>query len=87
MASYRLLIKKSAAKELEEVSGKTDRRRLVERIQGLAADPRPEGCEKLAGTEDKYRIRQGRYRILYLIDDGTHTVTVVKVAHRREAYR
>jgi mRNA interferase RelE/StbE len=48
---------------------------------------RPEGSEKLAGTDDKYRTRQGRYRVLYLIDDSTHTVTVVKVAHRREAYR
>ncbi|MDT8367445.1 MAG: type II toxin-antitoxin system RelE/ParE family toxin [bacterium] len=55
-------------------------------MQGLADNPRPHGCEKLSGQE-KYRLRQGRYRILYRILDDEVVVIVVKVAHRKEAYR
>jgi mRNA interferase RelE/StbE len=64
VASYSLLIKASAAKELE-ATPKKDRTRLAARIGGLATTPRPPGTEKLSG-EEKYRIRQGDYRILYL---------------------
>ena len=85
MASYRVLIKGSAAKELEELALK-DRRRIVERIRGLAGDQRPVGCEKLSG-EEKYRLRQGDQRILYEINDHDSTVTVVKIGHRRDVYR
>ena len=85
MASYRLLIKASAAKELE-ATPKKDRTRLASRIGGLATTPRPPGSEKLSG-EEKYRIRQGDYRILYLIADASSTVTIVKIGHRREVYR
>ena len=85
MASYSLLIKASAAKELE-ATPKKDRIRLAARIASLAFTPRPPGTEKLSG-EEKYRIRQGDYRILYLVEDAKLTVTVVKVGHRREVYR
>ena len=85
MASYRLQIKTSAAKELEAVPLK-DRRRIVRRIQNLADDPRPSGCEKLSGHE-KYRLRQGDYRILYAVDDDKPSVVVVKIGHRRDVYR
>jgi mRNA interferase RelE/StbE len=85
VASYNLVITRSAAKELERVPEK-DRRRVVERIAGLAHNPRPPGCEKLSG-EDKYRIRQGDYRILYEIVDDQLIVTVVRVGHRRDVYK
>lgn len=85
MASYRLLIKPSAAKELEDVP-REDRRRLVTRMRELADKPRPPGAEKLSG-HDLYRVRQGNYRILYEIIDHDLTVTVIKVGHRREVYR
>ena len=85
MASYRVLVKRSAAKELEALPLK-DRRRVARRIQGLAAEPRPPGCEKLSGQE-KFRLRQGDYRILYAVDDTQLTVTVVKLGHRRDVYR
>ena len=85
MASYKILIKPSAAKEIE-AAPKKDRLRIVKRIQGLSYDPRPTGCEKLSG-KDKYRVRQGRYRIVYSISDIELTVVVVKVGHRREVYR
>ena len=85
MASYSLSIKLSAAKELEAVPLK-DRRRIVARIQKLAAHPRPPGCEKLSG-EEKYRVRQGNYRVLYTINDEGWAVIVVKVGDRREVYK
>ena len=85
MASYSVFIKPSAAKELETVPLR-DRRRLVTRINRLASHPRPAGCEKLTGAE-RYRIRQGAWRVLYTIDDEVVTVVVVKVGHRREVYR
>ncbi len=85
MASYSILLTKSAAKELESVPSK-DRQRIVARIGRLAHDPRPVGVEKLSGDE-KYRIRQGDYRILYKIEDAELIVTVVRVGNRREVYR
>lgn len=60
---------------------------MIERIERLADDPRPIGCEKLAGRGDQLRIRQGDFRILYTVDDEAETVTVVKIGHRRDVYR
>lgn len=85
MASYSIRIKRSAAKELEAIPLK-DRRRIVLRIQALATEPRPPGCEKLS-AEEKYRLRQGDYRILYEIIDRELIVTVVKIGNRRDVYR
>ena len=86
MARYSILIKPSAVKEIESIPLKKDRQRIVERIRGLTENPRPPGCEKLTGR-DKYRLRQGRYRILYSIEDEGLLVYVVKVAHRKDVYR
>ena len=85
MAGYSLAIKRSAARELEELPVR-DRRRVVARVRSLADDPRPRGCEKLSG-EEKYRIRQGALRILYEIDDGLRVLIIVKIGHRRDVYR
>lgn len=85
MASYELLIKPSAAKELEELPAK-DRKRVAARILRLGREPRPAGAEKLSG-QDKYRLRQGDYRILYAIDDSSTTVVIVKIGRRRDVYR
>ena len=85
MESYRLEVKRSASREIADLP-KTDCVRIVARIQSLASDPRPHGSEKLSGAE-KYRIRQGDYRILYEIDDASRLVTVVKVGNRRDVYR
>jgi len=87
VASYKLLIKKSAAKELEGVPGKKDRQRIVERIQALAENPRTSGAEKLSGSGEKYRVRQGDYRVVQEIDDKVDTVTIVKIGHRKDVYR
>lgn len=85
MARYRIEVKKSAVRELGSIP-KRDLRLVVARIRSLADDPRPPGSKKLAAQE-KYRIRQGRYRILYTIEDKALVVYVVKVAHRRDVYR
>lgn len=85
MASYRVLIKRSAASELEEGPRK-DRERLVARIAKLSAEPRPPGSDKLSG-QPLYRIRQGAYRVVYEIDDDAIVVLVIRVAHRRDVYR
>ncbi len=85
MESYKLTLKQSAAKELESLPHR-DLVRIVSRIQALADNPRPPGGEKLSGQE-RYRIRQGDYRILYEVNDARQAVTVVKIGHRREVYR
>ena len=87
MAEYRLLIKPSAAKEIDAIGSKRDRQRIVARIAALSGEPRPIGCEKLAGTANRYRIRQGDYRVVYTIADAARIVEVVKVGNRREIYR
>ena len=86
MESYELLIKPSAAKELEAVGRKSDRSHIVAKIYALRDDPRPSRCEKLTG-QDRYRLRQGQFRILYVVDDAERVVTVVKIGHRRDVYR
>ncbi len=84
MASYKIQIKPSAAKELEAIPLK-DRKRLIGKIRRLAREPRPAGCEKLSGAE-KFRLRQGDYRLLYSVDDASSSIVVVKLGHRRDVY-
>ena len=85
MAKYNILIKPSAVKEIENIPRK-DRIRIILKIQGLADTPRPQGCEKLTG-ENRYRIRQGVYRIVYSVSDRELQIIVVKVGHRRDVYK
>jgi mRNA interferase RelE/StbE len=85
VANYKILLRKSAVKELEKLPGK-ELNRICARIQGLATDPRPPGSEKLS-SDERYRIRQGNYRIIYSIQDDELTLWVVKIGHRREIYR
>lgn len=85
MAKYKILIKESAVKELENIP-KKDLKRIIKRIQSLAQNPRPHGSQKLS-TQDRYRIRQGEYRIIYSIQEKEFTVHIYKVGHRLEIYR
>lgn len=85
MAVYKLFFKKSVQKDFDSIP-KKDLRRILNRIAVLAKDPRPDGCEKLTGQE-RYRLRQGRYCIVYSIQDDELTVWVVKVGHRKDIYR
>ncbi|MBW3538340.1 type II toxin-antitoxin system RelE/ParE family toxin [Candidatus Parcubacteria bacterium] len=86
MASYKLIVDRRVRKKDLPDLPKPDLARILERIAGLSQDPRPAGAEKLT-NQPGYRLRQGSYRILYLIDDAAQTVRVAKVAHRREVYR
>ena len=85
MASYELVFRKSVAKDLRAFP-KQEVKRIMQRIRSLADDPRPAGCEKLSGQE-KYRVRQGAYRIIYEIEDARLIVLIVKVGHRRDVYQ
>jgi mRNA interferase RelE/StbE len=85
MESYKIVIKKSAAMEIESIE-KKDRIRIVEKIRSLASDPHPVGSKKLSG-QDKYRIRQGNYRILYQVLNEELVINVIKVRHRRDIYK
>jgi mRNA interferase RelE/StbE len=85
MAAYKIFFKKSVEKDFESLP-KKDLKRILDRIKTLAEDPRPAGCEKLTGRE-RYRVRQGRYRIVYSIQDNELIVWVIKVGHRKDVYR
>lgn len=86
MAGYRLVVDRRVRKKDLSKLPLREVRKVARRIGGLATEPRPKGTEKLT-NQPGYRLRQGRYRILYLVDDGRSQVTVVAVLHRREAYR
>jgi mRNA interferase RelE/StbE len=85
MENYRIVIKKSAAKEIERIE-KKDRIRIVAKIRSLASDPYQAESKKLSGQE-KYRIRQGNYRILYQVINDELIINVVKVGHRGDIYK
>lgn len=84
MGRYRLLFKKSVAKDLRAIP-KRDIQRILSRIAALAETPRPRGSEKLTDQE-RYRIRQGAYRIVYEIHDDVLVIIIVRVAHRSSVY-
>ena len=86
MEKYKISIKRSAVKEIEAIPQKKERQRIIRRIGQLANEPRPLGSKKLSG-HNKYRIRQGAYRIIYGIEDNELIVVVVKVGQRKDVYR
>lgn len=85
MGKYKIYIKPTAVKELQKIP-KRDLSRIIGKIRSLSSNPRPPGCEKLTADE-KYRIRQGRYRIVYSIEDDKLVVLVIKIGHRKDIYR
>ena len=85
MAQYKIFFKKSVEKDLKSIPPR-DLKKILRKIESLRLNPRPTGSEKLTGLE-RYRIRQGSYRIVYSIQDFELTVWVVKIGHRKEIYR
>jgi len=85
MARYRVVVRKSVSKDMKGIPQK-DTLRILSMIKSLANNPRPQGVKKLSGQE-RYRIRQGNYRILYEIEDDKLIVCVVKVGNRRDVYQ
>ena len=84
--AYRLVVTGAARKDLDQLP-KEVLKRVDPKILALAENPRPFGSEKLQGFESLYRIRVGKYRIIYDIDKAAYTVTVAKVEHRKSVYR
>jgi mRNA interferase RelE/StbE len=85
MARYEIVFRKSVAKDFDRIPSR-DARRILKAIKSLADDPRPPQSRKLTG-DDKYRLRYGVYRVLYTIEDDRLIICVVKVRHRKDAYR
>lgn len=85
MGKYSIFFRKSVKSDFKQIPN-SDLQRILQRISTLGQDPRPHGCEKLSGLE-RYRVRQGKYRIVYSIEDEALTVWVVKVGHRKDVYR
>ena len=85
MAEYEILFRESVYKDFRKIP-KKDLQKILSKIQKLSVDPRPSGSEKLT-RQDLYRARQGKYRILYSIQDNQLTIWVIKVGHRKDIYR
>lgn len=85
MEKYRLHLKESVAKDLQRIPGK-DLKRILKSIESLCVQPRPVGCEKLS-IQEKYRLRQGDYRIVYELLDNNCDIIIVKVGYRRSEYK
>ena len=85
MEPYKIVFKKSVAKDLKKIP-KKDVSKILKVIRSLADNPRPPQVKKLSG-QDRYRMRQGNYRILYSIEDAQLVITIVKVGDRRDVYR
>jgi mRNA interferase RelE/StbE len=83
---YRVFLERAAEKDLKRLSSDVHDRVIIA-IRGLASDPRPPGCRKLAGSRHDWRIRVGDYRVVYEIADEIRIVRVNRVRHRREVYR
>jgi mRNA interferase RelE/StbE len=85
MGKYRIVFRKSVAQDLRRIPNR-DLRRILATIDSLSENPRPPGVERLSAQE-RYRVRQGSYRIIYEIHDKEVVVVVVKVGHRKDVYR
>jgi len=85
MAKYKLVFKKSVAKDLRSIPN-NDVKKILAKIDTLTLNPRAEGCIKLSGV-DKYRVRQGIYRIIYEIRDEQLIISVIKIGHRSGVYQ
>ena len=85
MEKYKILFRKSVARDIRRIPNQ-DVRRILKTIVSLSEEPRPSGAEQLSGQE-RYRVRQGNYRIIYEINDNEVIVVVVKVGHRKDVYR
>jgi mRNA interferase RelE/StbE len=85
MAEYKVYFRESVEKDFRAIP-KKDIIKILHRIESLSSDPRPQGVEKLTG-QDRYRLRQGNYRIVYSVQDKELTVWIVRIRHRKDVYR
>ena len=83
---YEVYLERRAERDLKKLST-DDFYRIITRIQALVEDPRPDGCRKITGSKSDWRIRIGEYRVIYEIDEKSSAVRIIRIRHRREAYR
>ncbi len=83
--SYIVRVSKKAEKELDKIPN-AYYKQIIHKLKSLEIEPRPNGCKKLQGYDDTYRVRVGVYRIVYTIEDNILTVEVIKISHRQSAY-
>lgn len=86
MGSYKVVVKKSAQKEIIKLP-KAYRTKVLISVEKLSENPRPHGCEKIRGSKSSYRLRVGDYRVIYTVYDSQLVVSVVRAQHRKEVYR
>ena len=86
MANYSVLVSSTAERALKKVP-KKDAVRIVTQIQTLAINPFPQGCRKLSGETDTYRVRTREYRIIYEVEGRNLIILVLKMGHRKDVYR
>jgi mRNA interferase RelE/StbE len=86
MATYRVEVSATAERQIRRLT-RDEQIRIVRVIQRLSGDPRPAGCRKLSGHDDVFRVRVGRFRILYSVEDRRLVVLVLKVGDRKDVYR
>jgi mRNA interferase RelE/StbE len=82
---YTVTVRRSAQKEVRALDAGL-RARVIRVLRGLAQEPRPAGCRKLVGSENRWRVRLGDYRIIYTIDDAGRLLEIIAVRHRSKAY-
>ena len=86
MSEFRIEVSATAEKQLRKLQ-KSAQLSMVKAIKSLASQPRPRGSRRLQGYDDVYRIRTGRYRIIYSIEDRRLLIIVLKIGHRKDVYR
>ena len=86
MPRFEIEITRTAEKQLQALA-RSDQKRLAAAMLRLAENPRPRGCRKLSGYDDAFRIRVGKFRIIYSIRDSKLIVLILKIGHRRDVYR
>jgi len=86
MASYSIEVSATAERQLRKI-GRETLTRVITAIESLAANQRPRGCRKLKGFDDVYRIRVGKYRVIYSLDEKNVLILILKVGHRKSIYR
>ena len=86
MDKYTVYLEQAAERDLKRLHSK-EFDRISFHIKALTENPRPAGCRKITGSKNDWRIRVGEYRIIYEVNDNDKTVMVMRIRHRREAYR